>query len=112
MLFVKLFKCAGKRVDQQVQKKEKNVYPIILGSNGDKFFLRKILYLVHDESLNEWQRLLKKASEEDLNKIYTFIVDGSIGIIEKWINNNCKEDPNSIALFINKLCMSGLSSFI
>ena len=93
-------------------KKEKNVYPIILGSNGDKFFLRKILYLVHDESLNEWQRLLKKASEEDLNKIYTFIVDGSIGIIEKWINNNCKEDPNSIALFINKLCMSGLSSFI
>lgn len=93
-------------------KKEKELYPVLLGTNGDKFFLRKILYLVHKESLEEWQRLLKKASEEDLNNIYTFIVDGSIGIIEKWINNNCKEDPNTIALFINKLCMSGLSSFI
>ena len=93
-------------------KKEKNLYPVLIGSNGDKFFLRKILYLVQKESINEWQRLLKKASEDDLNNIYIFIVDGSIGIIEKWINNNCKDDPETIALFINKLCMSGLSSFI
>ena len=56
--------------------------------------------------------IIKKASEDDLNNIYIFIVDGSIGIIEKWINNNCKDDPETIALFINKLCMSGLSSFI
>ena len=93
-------------------KKEKELYPILLGTNGDKFFLRKILYLVHKESIDEWQRLLKKASEEDLDNIYVFIVDGSIGIIEKWIKNNCKDDPATIALFINKLCMSGLSSFI
>ena len=93
-------------------KKEKDLYPILLGENGDKFFLRKILYLVQSESIDEWQRLLKKASEDDLNNIYVFIVDGSIGIIEKWISNNCKDDPATIALFINKLCMSGLSSFI
>ncbi len=93
-------------------KSEKELYPILLGNNGDKTFLRKILYLVHSESLQEWQRLLKKATSEDLNKIYTFIVDGSVGIIENWINNNCKDDPKTIALFINKLCMSGLSSFI
>ena len=93
-------------------KKEKDLYPVLLGANGDKFFLRKILYIVHKESIDEWQRLLKKASEEDLDNIYVFIVDGSIGIIEKWIKNNCKDDPETIALFINKLCMSGLSSFI
>lgn len=93
-------------------KTEKDLYPILLGSNGDKFFLRKILYLVHKESIDEWQRLLKKASEDDLDNIYIFIVDGSIGIIEKWIKNNCKDNPETIALFINKLCMSGLSSFI
>ena len=49
---------------------------------------------------------------EDLEKIYNFIVDGTIGIIENWINNKCQEDPNNIAIFINKICMSGLSSFI
>lgn len=92
---------------------EKNdIYTKLLGYNGDHTFLRRILKSVYDESINEWQKLLKKASTEDLEKIYNFIVDGTVGIIENWINNNCKEDPNNIAIFINKICMSGLSSFI
>ena len=93
-------------------KSTKDIYPILLGKNGDKFFLRKILYIVYNESISEWTRLLKKANKEDLDNIYKFIVDGSIGIIETWIDYGCKGDSNNIALFINKLCMSGLSSFI
>ena len=96
----------------EIIKKEKDLYQVLLSKNGDKFFLRKILYLVYDPSIVEWTRLLKKANPEDLENIYKFIVDGSIGIIEVWINNGCKGEPNNIALFINKICMSGLSSFI
>ncbi len=96
----------------EIIKNTKDIYPILLGKNGDKYFLRKILYLVYSESLGEWNRLLKKATKEDLDSIYKFIVDGSIGLIETWIANGCKGEPNNIALFINKLCMSGLSSFI
>ena len=33
-----------------------------------------------------------------------------IGIVENWIKDGCKDEP--IAIFINKICMSGLSSFI
>ena len=93
-------------------KKEKDTYQVLLGKNGDKLFLRKILYQVYNESIIEWERLLKKASKEDLENIYKFIVDGSTGIIETWIESGCKDEPNTIAIFINKLCMSGLSSFI
>ncbi len=90
----------------------KETYTRLLGDNGDHTFLRRILLLVYKESIEEWQKLLKKASKEDLDKIYSFIVDGSVGIIRNWIRNNCKEEPANIALFINKICMSGLSSFI
>lgn len=90
----------------------KEVYSVILGKNGDHTYLRQILNLVYQESINEWQKLLKKASIEDLEKIYNFIVDGTIGIIENWINTNCNDDPNNLTIFINKICMSGLSSFI
>lgn len=90
----------------------KEIYARLLGENGDHTFLRKILRLVYEESITEWQKLLKKASREDLEKIYSFIVDGSVGIIRTWIKNNCVDDPNNIAIFINKICMSGLSSFI
>ena len=90
----------------------KEVYPKLLGQNGDHTFLRKILSLVYNPSIEEWQKLLKKASREDLEKIYNFIVDGTIGIVENWIKNNCTDDPANISIFINKICMSGLSSFI
>lgn len=90
----------------------KEIYLSILSENGDHTFLRRILNNVYEQSIAEWQKLLKKATKEDLNNIYNFIVDGTIGIIENWIKNNCKEDYSKIGIFINKICMSGLSSFI
>lgn len=90
----------------------KEIYTKLLSENGDHTFLRRILSLVYEQSIIEWQKLLKKASRDDLEKIYNFIVDGTIGIVEAWIKNDCQDEPSSVAIFINKICMSGLSSFI
>ena len=90
----------------------KEIYTRLISDNGDHNFLKKILYLVHDQSIEEWRKLLKKASESDLDNIYNFIVDGTIGIIENWIKKDCKEECQNISIFINKICMSGLSSYI
>lgn len=92
--------------------KNKELYIPLLGPNGDHSFLRKILKLVYKESIDEWTKLLRKANKEDIEKIYNFIVDGTIGVVTNWINNKCKDDTNNISIFINKICMSGLSSFI
>lgn len=91
---------------------EKTIFNSLIGPNGDHTFLRRILYNVYNESIEEWQKLLKKANSNDLKNIFNFIIDGSIGIINNWINTKCKEDPQNISIFINKICMSGLSSFI
>lgn len=96
----------------EIIKKEQVLYVPLLSENGDHTFLEKILKLVYKESIAEWQKLLKKATTEDLENIYNFIVDGTIGIINAWIKNNCQEEPEKISIFINKICMSGLSSFI
>lgn len=93
-------------------KKEQEIYIPLLCENGDYTFLKRILKLVYKESITEWQKLLKKATTEDLENIYNFIVDGTIGIINSWIKNNCQEEQEKISIFINKICMSGLSSFI
>lgn len=90
----------------------KEIYSKLLGENGDHLFLKKILASIHNESILEWQRLLKKAKPEDLEKIYNFIVDGIIGIINNWIGNNYQDEHTTISIFINKICMSGLSSFV
>lgn len=105
-----LISFTGKIIEAISEKKE--IYTKLLGDNGDHTFLRKILSLVYEPSVEEWQKLLKKANKEDLENIYNFIVDGTIGIVENWIRNDCQGKPENIAIFINKICMSGLSSFI
>ncbi len=93
-------------------KKEQKIFIPLLGENGDHTYLKRILHLVYKESIYEWQHLLKKASPLDLENIYNFIVDGTIGIVEEWIKKDCLEEQEKISIFINKICMSGLSSFI
>ncbi len=105
-----LISFTGKIIETIAEHKE--IYTRLLSENGDHTFLRRILSLVYEPSITEWHKLLKKASKEDLEKIYSFIVDGTIGIVEEWIKNDCKDEPNTISIFINKICMSGLSSFI
>ena len=83
--------------------KNKEVCIKLLGENGDQFFLRNTLSIVYNESISEWQKLLKKASKEDLDGIYSFIVDGTIGIVNNWIKNGCEKDPSNITIFINKI---------
>lgn len=105
-----LISFTGKIIETIASRKE--IYTRLLGENGDHTFLNKILSLVYEQSIAEWQKLLRKATKEDLEKIYSFIVDGTIGIVNEWIKNDCKEEPSNVAIFINKICMSGLSSFI
>lgn len=105
-----LISFTGKIIETIASRKE--IYTRLLGENGDHTFLSKILSLVYNQSITEWQKLLRKATKEDLEKIYSFIVDGTIGIVNEWIKNDCKEEPNNVSIFINKICMSGLSSFI
>ena len=105
-----LISYTGKIIEEISNHKE--IYGRLISENGDHTFLRRILSLVYEQSITEWQKLLKKASKEDLEKIYNFIVDGTIGIVEDWIKNNCQDEPSNVAIFINKICMSGLSSFI
>ncbi len=105
-----LISFTGKIIETISTRKE--IYARLLGENGDHTFLQRILILVYNQSITEWQKLLRKASKEDLEKIYNFIVDGTIGIVNDWIKNDCQEEPSSVSIFINKICMSGLSSFI
>ena len=105
-----LISITGKIIETIANRKE--IYTRLLGENGDHTFLNKILSLVYNQSITEWQKLLRKATKDDLEKIYSFIVDGTIGIVNDWIKNNCQEEPSNVAIFINKICMSGLSSFI
>lgn len=72
----------------------------ILSDFGDKDFLRRILNLAHDNSIDAWKNAGLKDENGQLELLYAFSTAGSIAVIQKWIQEEMKYSPEEIAFFI------------
>lgn len=78
----------------------KDICKILLTENGGKDFIKKIFYLANDKFLIEWKNKLKNISEKELNYMFIYMANGSIGILQDWINNNFSETKEYISNLI------------
>lgn len=90
--------------------KNKDLCEIILGDHGSKLFIEKSIKLGHDYSIKYWKSIYPNNTEDQYEKTYLFLSGGSFSIIRAWIQTGMKESPENIAFFIEKLCLSGLST--
>ena len=81
-----------------------NACKVLFGPYGNKEFIRKIVYLGYIKSATEWKNKLTKFSTDQIDYIFNFFAFGSIGIIEKWIDDKFKNSPEEISKLINDLC--------
>ena len=87
-----------------------NACKVLFGPYGNKEFIRKIVYLGYIKSATEWKNKLTKFSTNQIDYIFNFFAFGSIGIIEKWIDDKFKNSPEEISKLINDLCDNLLSN--
>jgi len=85
---------------------------ILFTEYGNKDFLRRIIDLAHDRTVSEWNALGVKEDSEQMEMLYCFSVNGSVSIIQKWIQDGMKSTPREIAQFIEKASTFGLRGFI
>lgn len=79
---------------------------------GDKEFLKRILYIAHDRSVQEWKASAGGAiPQEQLEWMYTFTANGSIGIIQEWVQGGMHQDVSKIAGFIERISERGMRAF-
>jgi len=92
------------------QSIEKNgdLCKILFSEYGDKEFIRELLCIVHDKCMDEWQQVAKHVDRSQLEWLYTFTANGSVGIIQAWVQGGMKESPTDIAQFIYKISSLGL----
>lgn len=87
-----------------------NACKVLFGPYGNKEFIRKIVYLGYIKSVTEWKNKLTKFSTNQIDYIFNFFAFGSIGIIEKWIDDKFRNSPEEISKLINDLCDNLLSN--
>lgn len=85
---------------------------VLFGEYGDKAFLQKCCSIQRDRIVSEWRSYTKEIDENQLEYIYSYMVDGSVGILQRWIKNGFAEKPGDLAAFVVKLNEKGLQAFL
>jgi len=85
---------------------------VLFAEYGNKDFLRRIIGLAHDRTVAEWKSLGVKEDDEQLEMLYCFTANGSVSVIQKWIQEGMNSAPSEIAQFIEKASTFGLRGFI
>ena len=91
-------------------RENSEVCEVLLGENGDKIFQRDVLLIVQQQCISEWTR--KDVDEDVAQYLYSYTTNGSIGIIQKWLQEGMTRSNGEMAEFIIKLNEQGLSAFV
>jgi AcrR family transcriptional regulator len=93
-------------------KKKQNICKIIFSGNGNKEIIQKLFYIVHDKVIEDWKNKNKMMDEKTLDYMFSFLANGSISVIQKWIETGCKEKPRELSKILNGLMLHGVKDIL
>ncbi len=76
---------------------------VLFSEYGDKAYLAHIIDLAKELTIVEWRKVMPNIDENRLQYIYTFISNGSVALIQQWVQKDHGEAPNELAAFIEQL---------
>lgn len=82
---------------------------VLLGKNGHGNFLERVVGMAREPFLAVWKTAYGENSAESGEYPYTFVVNGNIGIIRRWLEDGMKEPPERIAALADLMTYRGLS---
>lgn len=75
---------------------------MLLGDKGNLNFQKRIMMIVYDKDVNNLSDK-KHLPKEELDYIYSYMITGSIGVIQKWLDDNMKSSSHSMARILMNL---------
>lgn len=66
---------------------------ILFSENGDRLFLRRMMEIAREKTIADWRQQYPRATPRQLELLYTFIVNGSVALIEQWVRTGMQETP-------------------
>ncbi len=75
---------------------------LLLSERGDIYFQKRMLNLVYGKYMEDLTKNLGLKKEE-AEYVYAYSITGSIGIIQKWLNDDMKKSPKFMAKILLSL---------
>lgn len=90
----------------------KKLVKILFYSNNSITFLNAILEDAYSRFKDKWQEEIPNIKEKDIEYATVYIFNGTLGIVNYWIQNEFDEDIEMLANSIVKLSYFGSTKFI
>lgn len=91
-------------------KQNAKICTILLGDSGDDHFRQQVMRIVRDQCVAAWT-INKALAPEDAEYIYAFAIEGSVGLIQKWLADGGTKSARAMAELILQITNYGLSGF-
>ena len=85
----------------------KDICQILAGDHGDISFIRKCNSVIREKCWKEWQKRWK-TEESVFGYEYSFGTFGIWGIIRAWLENDCRESAEQIAILTTNCIRRGI----
>jgi len=84
---------------------------VMLGEHGDIELQKQVMMIVQRQCMKEWQGV-NQIDGEMMEYLYLFATNGSIGIVQQWLQSGMKKSTREMAELVIKLAYRGYSAFI
>jgi AcrR family transcriptional regulator len=85
---------------------------ILLGPNGDAAFVDRIKIIVDEKCSVAWKSVGAHMSQTEYEYFNAFIINGCIGLLQKWLKTSCVQSPEEMAVYAAKMIVPAVKSSI
>jgi hypothetical protein len=85
---------------------------ILIGSNGDPNFLQRLRSVFQEKILVPWWQSIAGKSEQEYEYFYSYITEGAIGLIRRWVENGTDLSPEEMATLAERFIVFGSSTLL
>ena len=90
----------------------REIASVLFGPNGDRKFLNRVIRVAHDMCIVQWSGVSPDADREALEHLYTFLAFGVARLLQAWLSDGAKEEPERMAALLTDICNYGVSGFV
>ena len=85
---------------------------VILSRRSDPDFIDQVKAVVRSRCLNQWAQLLDRGQDARAEYFLSFVLSGSLGVVEQWMEDGMRQSPAQLAHLVNSFIFAGASYFL
>jgi len=89
-------------------EKNRDLCAVLFSEHGDKNFMRRIMFLAHDRSMQQWKARYPEVDPACMEKEYTFVVSGCLGLMQDWVSSGMATNRSDFIQIIDKFIKTAL----